>query len=515
MAELFLHLAFARRLRFAQGLHPLAGEAIGRRPALVVLGASLAGLPARERQGMSWLRRLFSGGGEGVRWQKLLAPTPGQPHVELLLSVLRSDDASVGPLARFALAAGLLSHELLEAKVGALTSSMAGPQRAAVERAQARLWLQTQDLTLGLDNELRPALELADADAHKRTLQHIDRAIKRVHGSSPGEGSLGRWLKALAAEVTPLADANARVPGSGSLPPSLHIADADARAAHFDQAGFLDKTTAATTLFVTYANRLGEAFQKGSPELGALVEALGKLDDVHADVGASALRSKSWLDETREACLTRGRNPQPAFAEGEYQSPSTDHRLASVTKVMSLADLPPEATVAGHGGAPPLPEGSGPVSPPHSLAPNVTQEVSLAQIESEGFALGAAGEARPTVPAAPPADANEAMQGNVTQPISIADVAAANEEDLRTVPPPPPMTEPVVDGLLPSPPTTIPPEDVTELPPAKSAEDAAAATDTSTETNGANGLDHALTDTPAHSGAFDPNASPESEPPRE
>ncbi|HVZ31281.1 MAG TPA: DUF1592 domain-containing protein, partial [Polyangiaceae bacterium] len=34
-------------------------------------------LPENERRGMSWLRRLFSGGGEAARWQKLLAPTPG------------------------------------------------------------------------------------------------------------------------------------------------------------------------------------------------------------------------------------------------------------------------------------------------------------------------------------------------------------------------------------------------------------------------------------------------------
>lgn len=548
MADLFLHLPFARRLRFAEGLHPLAGEAIGRRPDLVVLGASLAGLPARERQGMSWFRRLFSGGGEAARWQKLLAPTPGQPHVELLLAVLRSEDAPVGPMARFALGAGMLAHEILEEKIGALTSSMAGPQRAAVERAQARLWLQMLEFkgSTKLDNEWSPGLDLADSEAHKRPLQHLDRALKRVHGTGPGEGALARWLKALAAEMGPLADANARPRGQegASLPPSLSIADSDARAAHFDQVGFLDKTKAATTLFVTYANRLAEAFQKGSPEHAALVDALGKLDDVKADVGASRLRWKSWIDETREATMTRGRNPKPAFAEGEYQAPSTDHRLASITKVMSLADLPPES---GDSGAPPMPEGSGPVARPPPMpegatatqevslaqieadfeSPPMTQEVSIAQIEAEGFAAPAHTQevsAAQVVDGAPPA--------NVTQPISMADVVAANEEDLRAIattqvepsapavtPPPEPMTEPpgIVDDGVSSPPRTVPPEDVVELPIARSAEDAVAAM----PTNGAdasNGVGHGSTGTPADSQA-EPGAPTkahiETEPPRE
>src|SRR5438309_490765 len=122
MADLFLHLPFARRLRFADGLHPLAGEAIGRRPSMVVLGASLACLPENERRGMSWFRRLFSGGGEAARWQKLLAPTPGQPHIEVLQSLLTAEDAALGPLARLALGIGVLSHEILEEKVGALST---------------------------------------------------------------------------------------------------------------------------------------------------------------------------------------------------------------------------------------------------------------------------------------------------------------------------------------------------------------------------------------------------------
>src|SRR3954469_4686337 len=202
MADLFLHLPFARRLRFAEGLHPLPGEALGRRPSLVVLGAALAGLPENERRGMSWLRRLFSRGGEAARWQKLLAATPGNPHIDVIAQLLSPDDAALGPLARLALGIGVLSHEILEEKIGSLTASLQESQRAAVERAQARLWLQSA-IPGHLEAEWKPVLDLADPEANKRALQHVDRALKRVHGSGPGEAALGRWLKGLAAEITP------------------------------------------------------------------------------------------------------------------------------------------------------------------------------------------------------------------------------------------------------------------------------------------------------------------------
>src|SRR5438270_1331450 len=178
MADLFLHLPFARRLRFADGLHPLAGEAVGRRPSLVVLGAALACLPENERRGMSWFRRLFSGGGEAARWQKLLAPTAGQPRIDVLLSILAPEDAALGPLARFAVGMGVLSHDVLEEKIGGLTSALQGADKSAVERAQARLWLQSA-VPGHLEREWRPALELAEGDANKRALVHVDRALKR------------------------------------------------------------------------------------------------------------------------------------------------------------------------------------------------------------------------------------------------------------------------------------------------------------------------------------------------
>ena len=422
MADLFLHLAFARRLRLAQGLHPLAGETMGRRRALVSFGAGLAGLPSRERQGLSWFSRIFSGGGEAARWQKLLAATPGQPRVDLVVSVLRDSDVVLGPMARFALGIGVLAHEILEEKIGPLTASLAGPQRASVERAQARLWLQALDIKAPdqLGNEWRPALELADSEAQKRPMQHMDRAIKRVHGSGPGEAALSRWLKALASELGPVAGASDR---DGWLPSTLSLSDSDARVAHFEKVAFQDATASATALFVTYVNRLAEAFEKGSPDEAALSDALGKLEDSKPDVEASRLRWNVWLDATRLAALTRGRNPKPAFAEGEPVSAS--HVLASSTKVMSLADLPPETDDSG---APPVPEVA--ASTDEGFAVNVTQEVSASQIEAESRAFLAAALAGPAA-----ASERAAFQvPNVTQPVAPADIEVID-------PPPPPVTE--------------------------------------------------------------------------
>jgi hypothetical protein len=469
MADLFLHLTFARRLRRSVGLHPLAGEAMGRRPALVVLGASLAALPAREHAGMSWFRRLVSGGGEAARWEKLLQPAPSSS--ELVTSILRSDDAAVGPMARLALGAGLLAHDLLEQAVGSLTTSLAAPQRAAVERAQARLWLQTLDAST-LVGEWRPALDFADADAHKRTLAHLERALARVHGGGPGDAALGRWLKALAAEVAPLI-----APQAEPLPPSLSVADADARAAHFDQVGLVDKVKAAADAFVGYANRLAEVFQQGSPDHAATAQALAKLDDVKAtaDVDARRLRWTAWLTETHEATRVRGRNPKPAFAEGEDQpSAAGDQHLASSTKAMSLADLPPEPADSG---LPPSPE------------------------------LVSAAPAVPAPPAGaehgPPAQASAEPVGAPPPSSPAAPLPSS------TSPGPAPVTHHVVEDTAPGrlgPPVSIAPEDVMEIPPEPvphGAPDAAPAT-------GGNGVGHEALPEPGPA-----TEAAETEPPRE
>jgi hypothetical protein len=513
MADLFFHLPFARRLRHADGLHPLAGEALGRRPALVVFGACMACLPESERRGMSWFRRLFSGGGEAARWQKLLAPVPGQPHVSTIVSLLSADDAAVGPLARLALGIGMLSHELVEQHLSAaLGTASGGPQRAAVERAQARLWLQSAVPT-HLENEWKPVLELAGsvegADAQKRAVLHVDRALKRVHGSGPGEAALARWLKGLVAEIGPLADGRG---ASGALPASLSVSDHEARGPFFDQVSFVEKAQAAVAAIVGVANKLGEVFtMSGNPDRASIQEALTLVGAApgHADIEAARVRWKQWLTAAKESAIIRGRNTKPAFIEGEAILP--EHKLGSLTGVMRLSDLPPEAQDAG---APPVPEGSGPVvtnktAPP--IPPSQTQEVSLAQIEAEARAAGFQTPAHtqevslaqieaeslpphlvPTAP--PPPDATPlGNEGKITQPISAADVAAANAVDEAskkaaeaappsaapaaeiTVPPVPP-----VQAVPPVPPATDPP---------RSADEAAVSAHVHEHANGANGHD--------------------------
>jgi hypothetical protein len=478
MADLFLHLPFARRLRFAEGLHPLAAEAVTRRPSLVVLGACLAGLPGNERRGMSFLRKLFSRGGEAARWQKLLAPTPGQPHVDTIVSLLSPEDAAIGPLARLALGLGAVSHEILEEKIGPLTASLPAAERAAVERAQARLWLQS--VPRQLEAEWRPMLDLAEGDANRRALTHVDRALKRVYGAGPGDAALARWIKGLAAEVGPLVEGKG---ADGALPPSLSLADHDARGPHFEGAGFVEKAQAAVSWIVFVANRLGAAFTMHNPERAMLVSSLsgagGLLPEpTPAEIETQRQQWRTWIHGAREESMLRGRNPKPAFAEGEAP-PSPEHRLASITKVMSLSDLPPESDGSG---APPLPETSGahaaPPPPPAVTqevnvaqiqaeapanegfqAPAHTQEVSLAQIEAEqtnaeGFQLPAHTQ---EVTSAQLVDEPPA---HVTQPLSIGQIEAANAEDAARAaaapPPPPPATEPPQPADVLAPPSGAP-----------------------------------------------------------
>ncbi|HEY1101563.1 MAG TPA: hypothetical protein VGF99_21670, partial [Myxococcota bacterium] len=140
MADLFLHLPFARRLRLAEGLHPLIGETLTRRPSLVGLGATLPLLPGVERKGMSFFRRIFSSGGEAGRWQKQLQ-AGATPRAALVRSYLLPVN-DLGPMGRLALALGALSHDVLEARLAPGMAHVAAGDRAAVERAQARLWLQ-------------------------------------------------------------------------------------------------------------------------------------------------------------------------------------------------------------------------------------------------------------------------------------------------------------------------------------------------------------------------------------
>jgi len=429
MADLYLHLVFARRLRFAEGLHPLASEVLARRPSLVALGATLASLPAAERRGMSFLRRLFSRSGEVARWQKLLSATPGSPRAELIANVAGAEPGGLGGLSRAGLALGLLSYELLESAVGGHTAGMQPAERAAVERAQARLWLQaTLAREQDLAHELLPVIALGNGDATGRALLHANGALAKLHGAGPGEALLQRWVRSLITEVAQLVEKNA-------LPPSLGVDDQAARGPHFESPALVEKVQGTVNSFVLVADRLAAAMSGADPDAAALAAALdGLRAPAWTQGGIDELRDawRTWLKGARRAALERGRNDKPAFLDGELPP---EGRQRGITTVMSLADLPPEAQDVG---APPLPEMSGPNAPP-SLPPTTTQEVSLAQIEADARTFSAPPHTQEVSTAQIEAEAGEFAAPARTQEVTAAQIESSTAPPARS----PTETQPI------------------------------------------------------------------------
>jgi len=483
MADLFLHLAFARRLRLAEGLHPLIGETLTRRPALVVLGAALPHLPGVERKGMGFFQRLFSRGSEAARWEKQLAAT-SSPRAELVKRFfLPAND--LGPLARCSVALGVLAHELLAASTSSLAPSTA--DRAGVERAQARLWLQAAiPSARELEHEWRPIADLADAGLHKRAIEHVDGALKTAFGQGPGREGIARWMKGLVAEVAPAA--------LGGLPPTLGVADHVARGPHFENNNFVARVQDAVTWFVIVANRLGERVERADVNAVAVIDALcaGGAEILQADAAAGARRERweSWQRERRATTLDRGRNEKPAFCAG-----ADHHRGNAFTGMLNLSDLPPsdlppelhvsslppESTAA----APPLPAMTKEISlaaiaaaaggarfqtPARTQeislvqveaesrafgAPAATQELSLAQVEAESRAFGAPAATQELSLAQIEAESRAFGAPAATQELSLAQIEAA--ADLRSAvvgefgPPPAPLPVPPPDVASPAP----------------------------------------------------------------
>lgn len=414
MADLFLHLPFARRLRLAEGLHPLIGETLTRRQPLVALGATLPLLPGVERKGMSFFRRLFSGGGEAARWQKQLAPQAA-PRVELIKRFIVDSGivGGLGPMSRLALGLGVLSHELLEHKLAGLSPTNPS-EKAAVERAQARLWCQAA-IPNNLEAEWRAVGELADAELHKRTFEHIDAALKAAFGQGPGKDALLRWARGLGVEVTPAVQTG--------LPPSLSLQDHAARGPHFENNSFVARANDALSWFVLLANRFGERCTAGTLDAVSVVDALtggrdGLLEN-DPDAGAARDRSTAWIVAKRKDTLERGRNDKPAFIEGLGETKPI-HRSNAFTGMMNLSDIPSDQLPPELQQGAPLPPPSQVLAPP---VPAATMEVSLAQIE----AMANAG-ARPNLPPLP-LDASGPLQAApmnlppaLTQEISIAQI---------------------------------------------------------------------------------------------
>jgi hypothetical protein len=391
MADLFLHLPFARRLRLAEGLHPLIGEALTRRPSLVALGATLPLLPGIERQGMSFFRRLFAGGSEAARWQKHLQ-AGGAPRAGLVTAYLTAS-TEPGPMARLSLALGGLAHELLEARLAPAMGQVGAGERAAVERAQARLWLQSAVPNVrDLEVEWHAVDDLADVDQHKRTFAHVDASLKMAFSAGPGRDALGRWARSLVQQMTPALQQG--------LPPSTGMADHVARGPWFDQPNLIALIQDATRWFVVVANRLGEQAARdegltASTATRALCGDGTSILGTDAETPAAATWT-DWITSTRKRTLERGRNERPAFIEGVGEVKPI-HRSNAFTGVMRLSDLPP-------GEVPP--ELQNPSLPPESSAatPPVphTQEISLAQIEGATSLPPLPLDASGPVPVAPP-----------------------------------------------------------------------------------------------------------------
>jgi hypothetical protein len=413
MADLFLHLAFARRLRLAAGIHPLIGETLTRRPALVALGAALPLLPGVERKGMGFFMRLFSRGADAARWQKQLTATTA-PRPELFKR-FALPAGELGPMARLSLALGVLAHELLEASVTAPAPN--GADRASVERAQARLWLQSAvPNARDLDHEWRPVSELADPELQRRAIDHVDAALKAAFGAGPGRDSVTRWMKGLVVEVAP-----ASVNG---LPPSLALTDQAARGPYYDTPGFAGQVTRATERFTMLAARLGARLEQGDLDAASAAEALCASGNavLTSDDGAGDARERwqTWQRERRSSTLLRGRNDRPAFLEGVGEVKAI-HRSNAFTGMLNLADVPPDALP---------PELQNPSLPPEATAsaapptPAMTQEVSLAAIQAATTAGPGATAGMPPPPNSgetqPPAFAAPAM----TQEISLSQIEA-------------------------------------------------------------------------------------------
>jgi hypothetical protein len=421
MADLFLHLSFARRLRLASGLHPLIGEALARRSSLVALGATLPLLPGLERQGMSFFRRLFGGGGEAARWQKMLH-AQATPRVGLVSAFLTAP-SELGQMARLALGLGFLSHELLESRWVSLLSAASPGDRAGIERAQARLWLQHE-----LPHVVERKLEwegvdsLGDAEQHRRSFDHINATLKAVFSSGPGRESCARWARGLTAQVATAVEQG--------LPPSVGLQDQAARGPWFEQQNAPTILADVTRSFVVLANRLGvQACNDEGLTTSSVQQALCGEGTVMLDHRAEAPAAQGWTDwlkDTRQRVLFRGRNERPAFIESTAKAPTSWHG----------SELPPELP------APSLPPVSVAASPPVPM----TQEISLSQIEAARsvppLPVDSSGP-MPAAPSTPPEHAPGAGNGAFTAPVMTQEISLSQIESAAASLPAPMHTQEV------------------------------------------------------------------------
>jgi hypothetical protein len=408
MADLYLYLGFARRLRFAEGLHPLVMETLIRRPEAVSLGAALPALPAVEPKGASFLRRLFLGKKQRLQWMQNLAPGK-KPTADLALAMLEARPNGAGPMMRFALALGSLSHQVLNAQVAIVNDDVSDAERAGIERAQARLWLmEVFNSEAALKHEWGPVRVFEDPSTQRSALEQLNHALSRVHGRGPGLDMIARWLKGLCAEVGPQAE-------RGALPPAGAVGDDSARG-RFDDKKFVERVDAAMGRMAFLANQLAPSFLDNEPDEAQIKEALldGESLKAPGDVDATTLMS-GWNEAVgalRVDHMSRGRNPKPAYDEvsgavlsapgkddspGPTLPPLPDDASGPMQRVPVGAVPPPAPTSTQELSSSEVQahlSGGGPTPPP--VAPTSTQQLDLSQIESEV-----------STPPAPPASTQE------------------------------------------------------------------------------------------------------------
>jgi hypothetical protein len=387
MGDIFLHVLFARRLRHATALHPVAAEALARRPSMVAYGAALPLLPGLERSRVSFFKRIFGiGAGESQKWTRALEPN-GSRLSELAAAICdTSTGDAVGPLPKLALTIGVLSHEVLSQAIGPTLASIDPAARPAYARGQARLWMQFAVPTRReLVAEWSAARAVQDPEVMKRAFDLLDAAFRASLKESPGKEVFTRWARGLAHAVLPLVD------GTG-MPDALGLNDHDVRASVFDGgAAFIERTEAATTRLAFLVGRLASVFEGRSPTYvevrDALFDSAGVLREAPStsELDGLVTRWSSRMGELREEALTRGRNPKAAYHDD------------------------------GHPQMPPLPEDSG--ESPAFRAPAHTQEISAAEIEGQ---LG---------------DSSSEPSGS---PLKTQEISAVEIEEATSLPPQPP-----------------------------------------------------------------------------
>jgi hypothetical protein len=408
MGDLFFHLGFARHLRNAEGLHPVVVEAMVRRPMEIAVGATLPLLPGLEQPKISWWRKLFLGAGDpDVEWVDRLRG-PKANNAGLPIAMLTSEPA--GPMMRFALGLGALAYEISRQSIEALNKGVDASILADVERAQARLWLHSAVPShKDFGRMWSPAVITHDDDHLKRLIETLDAAMRKTHGDPVGIDHLRRWLRALSDRVTPMAERS-------EPPPSLDVADHEAKDKYFESKDFNTAVQSGVEWFVTLAHELGPKYVGGEPTGPDLEQILFEGDQLRrpeaVDLARSQQRAKMDINALRAEHLGRGRNDTPAFDE------------ASIPPLAQPGITPPapdedEATME----VPVAPSGDEDVAPdqtePVPAAPADTQQVAVADIQEEVAAA--------EIPKAP-ADTQQVSLAQIEEEMASADKAEGAQE---------------------------------------------------------------------------------------